>query len=145
MHGSDSGRQAAWPSRIDGPLHAGAGRGARPGDPAPPGRSRLRVAAAQGGVPVSGPVPARSGRRGPVGLGIPTARRARRAAAELRSEGEGATPAGRLPVRVAAIRPHSRGYYGSASMNESTLAQLKILVERAVRPVRASTPRKRTM
>jgi hypothetical protein len=30
-------------------------------------------------------------------------------------------------------------------MNESTLTQLKILVERAVRPVRASTPRKRKM
>jgi hypothetical protein len=30
-------------------------------------------------------------------------------------------------------------------MNESTLTQLKILVERAVRPVRASTARKRTM
>jgi hypothetical protein len=30
-------------------------------------------------------------------------------------------------------------------MNESTLTQLKIIVERAVRPVRASTPRKRKM
>ena len=30
-------------------------------------------------------------------------------------------------------------------MNESTLTQLKILVERAVRPVRASTRRKRKM
>ena len=30
-------------------------------------------------------------------------------------------------------------------MNESTLTQLKILVERAVRPVRASTARKRKM
>ena len=30
-------------------------------------------------------------------------------------------------------------------MNESTLTQLKIIVERAVRPVRASTPRKRRM
>src|SRR5262249_19674230 len=33
----------------------------------------------------------------------------------------------------------------SASMNESTLTQLKIIVERAVRPVRASTSRKRKM
>ena len=30
-------------------------------------------------------------------------------------------------------------------MNESTLTQLKIIVERAVRPVRASTSRKRKM
>ena len=30
-------------------------------------------------------------------------------------------------------------------MNESTLTQLKIIVERVVRPVRATTPRKRKM
>src|SRR5262249_20227888 len=34
---------------------------------------------------------------------------------------------------------------GSTSMNESTLTQLKIVVERGVRPVRATTSRKRKM
>src|SRR5262249_48115923 len=46
---------------------------------------------------------------------------------------------------MAAVRPRYRRHSWSASMNESTLTQLKTLVERAVRPVRASTSRKRKM
>src|SRR5580704_13914544 len=90
-------------------------------------------------------MPARSGRRGQGGLGIRTARPARRPAAHLPVNPEGATPARRWPSRVAAIRPRSRRHSGSTRMNESTLTQLKIIVERAVRPVRASTSRKRKM
>src|SRR5262249_13598660 len=49
------------------------------------------------------------------------------------------------PSRVAAIRPRSRRHSGSTCMNDSTLTQLKIIIERAVRPVRASSARKRKM
>src|SRR5262249_34193017 len=47
--------------------------------------------------------------------------------------------------RVAAIRPRPRRHSGSTRMNEFTLTQLKIIVERAVRPIRASASRKRKM
>jgi hypothetical protein len=63
----------------------------------------------------------------------------------LRTNNEGATQDRRGPSRVAAIRPRSRRHSGSTRMNESILTQLKVIVERAVRPVRASTSRKRKM
>src|SRR6266705_2070979 len=46
---------------------------------------------------------------------------------------------------MAAIHARSRGYFGSTGMNAYALTQLKIIVERAVRPVRASTFCKRKM
>src|SRR5262249_24606631 len=65
--------------------------------------------------------------------------------AHLSADNEGATKARRGPRRVAAVRPRPRRHPGSTRMNESTLTQLKVIVERAVRPVRASTFRKRKM
>src|SRR5262249_20820162 len=137
--------QIAWPSRSDGPLHSGERRGARPGDPPAPGRSRLRTAAAQGRIAVSGIVPPRKRRRGQGGLGIRTARPARRPAAHLLANRKGTTQARRGPSRVAAIRPRCWRHSGSTRMNEFIQIQLKILVERTVRSVRATIGRKRKM
>jgi hypothetical protein len=49
------------------------------------------------------------------------------------------------PADRHAFVTEGRRHSGSTGINESTLTQLKIIVERAVRPVRASTSRKRKM
>src|SRR5262249_37101154 len=73
-------------------------------------------------------------------------RRSRRPAKpHLSAHHEGTAQARRESSRVAAIRPRPRRHPGSTRMNDTTLTQLKIIVERAVRPVRASTFRKRKM
>ena len=70
-------------------------------------------------------------------------RGARRRIYTLTSKGQ--AQAQRRSWRMARIRARCRWHSGGTSMNESTLIQLKILVERAVRPVRASIARKQTM
>src|SRR5262249_59473224 len=99
----------------------------------------------RGRFAVGGPFPPRRGRPDQGGLGVSTARPARRPATHLHADSKRPTQARRRPGRLAAIRPHSRRHSGSTRMNESTLTQLKIIVERAVRPVRATTSRKRKM
>ena len=49
------------------------------------------------------------------------------------------------PADRHAFVTEGRRHSGRTRMNESTLTELKIIVERAVRPVRASTARKRKM
>src|SRR5262249_27248302 len=58
---------------------------------------------------------------------------------------ERAPPARHRPCRVAAIRQRPRGHHRSTRMHEASLTRLKIIVERAGRPVRASTRRQRAM
>src|SRR6185369_12049910 len=102
-------------------------------------------AAAEGRLAVPGPVPARSGRRSQSCLGTRAPRTARRTAAHLPPDSERATQARRRPCGVAAIRPYSWRHSGSTGMNDNNLIQLMTIVERAVRPVQASTSRKRKM
>src|SRR5262245_35540347 len=70
---------------------------------------------------------------------------ARRPAAHLSPDPEGQTQAGRGPCRVAGVCPRPWPDSGSTRVNDTTLTSLKIVVERAVRPVRAGARRKDRM
>src|SRR5436190_1381857 len=98
------------------------------------------MAYAERPVPGARERPARSDRAGGGRLGARAARPPRRPAADLPPDGQGQGGAGTGPRRVAAVRTGPRGHPRSAGMSDSTLNALKVLVERAVRPVRASLP-----
>ena len=121
------------------------GRGSRSGDPAASRPIGLRSVASEGGVALPGPLPARRGRRGRSRLGEGAAWTARGSPTHLSTYPQGKTAVGSGSRGLGAFRSNHRRHFGSPSMNDITEKELRIVVERAVRPVRTSLARKRRM